>query len=44
MLNDPKKLAIFGFEQGVGFIPFGGLTLSAFRSLTKDDISPIRRR
>src|SRR5215469_9092428 len=23
MLNDPKKLATFGFEQGVGFIPFG---------------------
>jgi HEAT repeat protein len=42
MLNDPKKLATFGFEQGVGFIPFGGLTLSVFRSVTKDDVSPIR--
>jgi len=42
MLNDPRKLASFGFEQGVGFIPFGGLTLSAFRSLTRDDVSPIR--
>jgi HEAT repeat protein len=42
MLNDPKKLANFGFEQGVGFIPFGGLTLSVFRSLTRDDVSPIR--
>jgi len=42
MLNDPKKLATFGFEQGVGFIPFGGLTLSVFRSVTRDDISPIR--
>jgi hypothetical protein len=42
MLNDPKKLANFGFEQGVGFIPFGGLTLSVFRTLTRDDVSPIR--
>jgi len=42
MLSDPRKLAIFGFEQGVGFIPFGGLTLGVFRSLTSDDVSPIR--
>src|SRR5215469_4138576 len=42
MLSDPKKLATFGFEQGVGFIPFGGLTLGVFRQLTKDDVSPIR--
>jgi HEAT repeat protein len=42
MLKDPKKLAQFGFEQGVGFIPFGGLTLGVFRTLTKDDVSPIR--
>jgi HEAT repeat protein len=42
MLKDPKKLAAFGFEQGVGFIPFGGLTLGVFRSVTKDDVSPIR--
>ena len=42
MLSDPKKLANFGFEQGVGFIPFGGLTLNVFRSLTRDDVSPIR--
>jgi len=42
MLSDPKKLANFGFEQGVGFIPFGGLTLTVFRSLTRDDVSPIR--
>ena len=42
MLSDPKKLANFGFEQGVGFIPFGGLSLGVFRSLRRDDISPIR--
>jgi hypothetical protein len=38
----PVRLAQFGFEAGVGFIPFGGLTLGVFRSLTKDDVSPIR--
>jgi HEAT repeat protein len=42
MLKDPKKLAQFGFEQGVGFIPFGGIGLGVFKTLTKDDISPIR--
>jgi HEAT repeat protein len=42
MLNDPRKLATFGFEQGIGFIPFGGLTLGVFRSLTRDDVSPVR--
>lgn len=25
MLKDPKKLTKFGFEQGVGFVPFGGI-------------------
>lgn len=42
MLKDPQKLAQFGFEQGVGFVPFGGLGLTVVRSLTKDDVSPIR--
>ena len=42
MLSDPKRIATFGFEQGVGFIPFGGLTLGVFRSLRRDDVSPIR--
>ena len=42
MLKDPKKLAQFGFEQGVGFIPFGGIGLGVFKTLTKDDISPVR--
>ena len=42
MLSDPKALANIGFEQGIGFIPFGGLSLSVFRRLTKDDVSPVR--
>ena len=42
MLNDPKRMAEFGFETGIGFIPFGGIGLTAFKTLTKDDTSPVR--
>ena len=42
MLSDPKKMAQFGFEQGVGFIPFGGIGYAGFKMLTKDDESPVR--
>lgn len=42
MLKDPKRLAQFGFEQGVGFVPFGGIGLTVVKSLTKDDVSPVR--
>lgn len=42
MLKDPKKMAQFGFDQGIGFIPFAGLGLTAVKMLTKDDVSPVR--
>jgi HEAT repeat protein len=42
MLSDPKKMAQLGFEQGIGFIPFAGLGLSAISMVTKDDASPVR--
>ena len=42
MLSDPKKMAQFGFETGVGFIPFGGLGYGIFKTFTKDDVSPVR--
>lgn len=42
MLKDPKKLAQFGFEQGVGFVPFGGIGLTLVKTITKDDTSPVR--
>jgi HEAT repeat protein len=32
-LKDPKKLAQMGFEEGIGFVPFGGMGLEAFRVL-----------
>ncbi len=41
MLKDPQKLAQFGFEQGIGFVPFAGIGWSAFKMLRKDDTSPI---
>ena len=42
MLSDPKKMAQFGFDQGVGFIPFASVGIGTFRALTKDDSSPVR--
>ncbi len=41
MLDDPKKLAGLGFQAGLGFVPFGGLGLSAYKIFTKDDTSPV---
>jgi len=41
MLKDPQKLAQFGFEQGIGFIPFAGIGWSAIKMIRKDDTSPI---
>lgn len=41
MLDDPKKLAGLGFQTGLGFVPFGGLGLSAFKLVTKDDTSAV---
>ena len=42
MLNDPKKMAQFGFEQGIGFVPFAGLGYGALKALRKDDESPVQ--
>lgn len=41
-LHDPKKLAQIGIEQGIGFIPYAGIGLEAFRTLHTDDVSPVR--
>jgi HEAT repeat protein len=42
MLRDPKKMALFGFEEGIGYIPFAGLGFHAVKALAKDDTSPVR--
>jgi HEAT repeat protein len=31
-----------GFEEGIGFIPFGGIGYEIFKTVTKNDSSPIR--
>ena len=41
-VKDPRKVALFGFEEGIGFIPFVGLGYSAVKTLRKDDASPVR--
>lgn len=42
MLKDPKQVAQLGFDVGIGFVPFGSLGMGAFKTITKDDISPVR--
>ena len=42
MLKDPKALMKMGFEQGIGFVPFGGVSYQVFKTVTKDDTSPVR--
>jgi HEAT repeat protein len=41
-LNDPKKMAKLGFEEGLGFIPFADFGFSAMKAVSKDDTSPVR--
>lgn len=42
MLKDKKRMLSLGFHEGLGFVPFGGLSYEAFKMLTKDDVSPLR--
>lgn len=41
-LKDKRKVAQMGFEEGIGFIPFGGIGYEIFKTVTKNDSSPIR--
>lgn len=41
-LKDTKKMAEFGIEEGIGFIPFAGFGYTAVKALRKDDVSPVR--
>jgi HEAT repeat protein len=41
-LSDPKKMAQLGFQEGLGFVPFGGLGYGAVKAFTKDDVSPVQ--
>jgi HEAT repeat protein len=42
MLKDPKALSKLGFEAGIGFVPFGGVSYKAFKMATGDTVSPVR--
>ncbi len=42
MLKDPRRLFALGFHEGLGFVPFGGIGWEAFKTITKDDVSPLR--
>jgi HEAT repeat protein len=42
MLQDKKALAQMGLQAGLGFVPFGSLGYSVFKTATKDDASPVR--
>ena len=42
MLKDPKAVAQLGVQAGLGFVPFGSLGYSVFRTASKDDTSPVR--
>jgi HEAT repeat protein len=41
-LKDKKKMAQIGVEGGIGFIPYAGIGLSAYKALHTDDVSPVR--
>ena len=41
-VKDPRKVATLGLEEGLGFVPFGGMGLEAYRAIAKNDSSPVR--
>jgi HEAT repeat protein len=41
-LKNKKQMAKLGFEEGIGFIPFAGMGYEAFKTVTKNDSSPVR--
>ncbi|HEX6804943.1 MAG TPA: HEAT repeat domain-containing protein [Terriglobales bacterium] len=41
-LRDPKQLMQLGFEEGIGFVPFGGMGYEAYRQIHGQDASPVR--
>jgi HEAT repeat protein len=42
LLHDKKKIAQLGLEQGIGFIPYGGLGYGMVKTIVKSDNSPMR--
>jgi HEAT repeat protein len=42
MLDDPKKLATFGVETGLGLVPFGGSGVSAYKIVSNNTSDSVR--
>jgi HEAT repeat protein len=42
ILRDRKQVEKLALETGIGFVPFGGMGLQAIRTITHDDVSPVR--
>ena len=40
--KDRKQVVKLGFEEGLGFVPFGDIGFSAVKAIRKDDASPVR--
>jgi HEAT repeat protein len=41
-LRDKKQMEQLMFQTGLGFVPFGGMGYQAWKTITRDDNSPIR--
>jgi HEAT repeat protein len=41
-LKDRREVERLAFETGLGFVPFGGMGWEAWKTMTKDDTSPVR--
>jgi HEAT repeat protein len=41
-LKDPKQMAELGVQEGLGFVPFGGMGFEAYRQFSKRNQSPAR--
>jgi HEAT repeat protein len=37
LLKDPKQMEAMAFEQGMGFVPFGGIGLQAFKTIHESE-------
>jgi HEAT repeat protein len=42
LFHDPKRMAVLGFEEALGFLPFAGIGWGAIKAIAKDDSSPVR--
>lgn len=41
-VKDPRELAKIGFEQGIGFVPYGGMGYEAYRTIRNNSGSQVR--